>query len=183
MLVINVCRQGTVRGLFLRYLTIPPAAPVVPSPCAVNESADVSDGELEQYLHNLVQTAALESEKPGSRAPPFCQPACFTKEVNRLKCRVLSLPQDQVDIESRVLLLAALKPIRRPGWWKGKFASFQMPATWGEQADSCQKADSHQHPPPRQSGGKSFYRQREGATCRNCTTSSDRHPEVGHAAV
>ena len=27
-----------------------------------------------------------------------------------------------------LLPLAAQKPINRPGWWKGKFASFQVPA-------------------------------------------------------
>ena len=26
--------------------------------------------------------------------------------------------------------LAAQKPVNRPGWWKEKFALFQMPATW-----------------------------------------------------
>ena len=35
-------------------------------------------------------------------------------------------------------------------------------------------------PLPRQSGGKSFYRQREGATCRSSTVSSDSHLEIGH---
>ena len=29
-----------------------------------------------------------------------------------------------------VQLLAAQKPVNRPGWWKEKFALFQMPATW-----------------------------------------------------
>ena len=31
-----------------------------------------------------------------------------------------------------VRLLTAQKPVNRPGWWKGKFALFQMLATWGE---------------------------------------------------
>ena len=30
---------------------------------------------------------------------------------------------------SGVQLLTAQKPIERPGWWKGKFALFWMPAT------------------------------------------------------
>ena len=35
--------------------------------------------------------------------------------------------------ESGVWLLAAQKPIlKRQGWWKGEFALFQRPATWGE---------------------------------------------------
>lgn len=33
---------------------------------------------------------------------------------------------------SRVWLLPFQKPIQRPGWWKGKFASFWMPAITGE---------------------------------------------------
>ena len=32
-------------------------------------------------------------------------------------------------MESGVLLLTALKPLKRQGWWKGKFALFWMPAT------------------------------------------------------
>ena len=43
--------------------------------------------------------------------------------------------------------------------------------------DGCPKADS---PHPRQSVGKSFYRQREGPTCRNNAVSSDSHLEIGH---
>ena len=31
----------------------------------------------------------------------------------------------------KVQLLATQKSINRPGWWKGKFALFQMPATRG----------------------------------------------------
>ena len=42
--------------------------------------------------------------------------------------------------------------------------------------DICLKADS----PAPQSGHMSFYRQREGATCRNHTVSSDSHLEIGH---
>ena len=39
-------------------------------------------------------------------------------------------------------LLAAQKPINRPGWWKGKFALFQMLATGagGRMADISPKA-------------------------------------------
>ena len=39
-----------------------------------------------------------------------------------------------------VWLLAVQKPISRPGWWKGKFALFQMLAT--VVVDVCPKADS-----------------------------------------
>ena len=40
--------------------------------------------------------------------------------------------------KSGVQLLTALKPIKRQGCWKGKFALFQGPATTGK-ADSCPK--------------------------------------------
>ena len=73
-------------------------------------------------------------------------------------------------------LLAALKSIKRQGWWKGKFALFQRLAKErlvGE--PPFPKGDS----PYRQLGRKNFYRQREGATCRNSTVSSDSHLEIG----
>ena len=38
-------------------------------------------------------------------------------------------------------------------------------------------------PSPVQPVGKSFYRLREGVTCRNSTVSSDSHLEVGPAVV
>ena len=43
-------------------------------------------------------------------------------------------------------LPAAQKPTNRPGWWKGKFASFQMLAAWWgvETGDICPKASSPQ---------------------------------------
>ena len=40
--------------------------------------------------------------------------------------------------------LAAQKPINRPGWWKGKFASVQVLAAGkGKVPDFCPKSDSH----------------------------------------
>ena len=71
-------------------------------------------------------------------------------------------------------LLASQKPIKRPGWWEWKFALFWMPAT--------QQARVRQTPVQMLTCplGKSFYRQREGATGRNSTVSSDNHLEIGH---
>ena len=51
------------------------------------------------------------------------------------------------------------------GNWSGEWQS----------ADAYPKADS----PPLTVGGKGFHRQREGATCRNSTVSSDGHLEIG----
>ena len=67
--------------------------------------------------------------------------------------------------ESGVRLLIAQKPIKRQGWWKGKFALFWTPATRGR-ADSCPKADS----PHCQSGGKSFYRWLHAETAQSALT-------------
>ena len=79
--------------------------------------------------------------------------------------------------KSGVQLLATQKPIKRPGWWKGKFALFWMLATMGE--GRC-LSKGRLPPHPQQSVGKSFYRRREGATCRNSTVSSDRPLDIGH---
>ena len=62
-----------------------------------------------------------------------------------------------------VWLLTTQKPVNRLGWWKGKFALFQMPVTGGGWT-------SVWRPTPPTLGsqwGKSIYRQEEGATCRN----------------
>ena len=47
-------------------------------------------------------------------------------------------------IQSGVQLLTTQKPTKRPGWWKGKFALFWMPAMGcgEERADVCPKVDS-----------------------------------------
>ena len=86
-------------------------------------------------------------------------------------------------IKSGVRLLTTLKPIKRQGWWKGKFALFKRLAT--RAGGGGQGWTRVQRPPPPhwQSMGKSFYRWREGATRRNGTGSSDRHLETGHAVV
>ena len=70
-----------------------------------------------------------------------------------------------------VWLLAAEKPITRPGWWKGKFALFQMPATWGEGGSICPKANSP-YPTP---ADRQQIRDRvgEGITCRKRTVISN----------
>ena len=62
--------------------------------------------------------------------------------VPYLRGKVFTLIYDASVTESGVRLLAAQKPIKRPDWWKGKFALFQMPATGEGRADVCPKADS-----------------------------------------
>ena len=63
-----------------------------------------------------------------------------------------------------VWLLTTQKPIKRPGWWKGKFALFQMLATGGGgHADVCSKTHSLH---TSNQWGEGFYRQKEEALCR-----------------
>ena len=61
---------------------------------------------------------------------------------------------------------AAQKPINRPDRWKGKFALFQMPPTWGGGVDICPKADSPHLPPPHThmatSGARAFIARMRG---------------------
>ena len=71
-------------------------------------------------------------------------------------------------------LLAAPKPIIRPGWKKGKFVLFQMLATGGRTTDVCPKADALRWQPR----GKSLYKQKEEVPGRNSTISSDSHLQV-----
>ena len=40
------------------------------------------------------------------------------------------------------------KANKQPGWQKGNFALFQMPATGGRVANVCAKAKAHPPPPP-----------------------------------
>ena len=75
-------------------------------------------------------------------------------------------------------LLTPEKPKKRPDWWKGKFALFWMLAT--RECGTGVGSKGRLPAPPPQSMGKSFYRWREGATCRDSTVSSDSHLEIGH---
>ena len=45
--------------------------------------------------------------------------------------KAVSSPHRALVTESGVHLVVTQKPIKRPGWWKGKFVLLWMPATWG----------------------------------------------------
>ena len=77
--------------------------------------------------------------------------------------------------ECGVRLPATQKALNRLVWWKGKFASFQMPQLEGR-ADVCPKANT----PTGNQWGKNFYRQKEGDACRNRTVSCNSHLLIGH---
>ena len=57
-----------------------------------------------------------------------------------------------------VRLLGAQKPVNRPGWWKGKFAFLQVPATVrGGWWTSVRRPTPL--PDTRQAGGEGIYRE------------------------
>ena len=74
-----------------------------------------------------------------------------------------------------VRLLTAQKPIKRPDWWKGKFALFQMLAT---KAGGClskgwlPSPDKQEARAPMDRGG--------GGLCRNSTVVSNSRLYIGH---
>ena len=85
--------------------------------------------------------------------------------------------------ENGVWLLPSQKPAKRPGWWERKLALFWIPATragggYGG-GDVCLSRGQLPATYIKQVG-KSFYRPREVATCKNSTVSSDSHLEIGH---
>ena len=92
----------------------------------------------------------------------------------------LTNPPTSTVTEGGVRLLAAQKPLKRPGWWKGKFALFWMLATRRAGGEGRRLSKGQLPSTTGQSVGKSFYRWREGATCRNSTVSSDSHLGIGH---
>ena len=64
------------------------------------------------------------------------------------------------------------KPVNRLGWWKGKFALFQTPATEGEGGGHCPRASSR----PDKQGMRAFIDITGwGAPCRNSTVISNSH--------
>ena len=81
-------------------------------------------------------------------------------------------------------LLAAQKPINRPGWWKEKFALFQTPATdaGGGWQMFVQRSLPPQCPTHQQAEGWELLKTGvgEGATCRNSTVISNSHLQIGH---
>ena len=88
-------------------------------------------------------------------------PQCRREALGITLVQSLAIP---IVTKSGVRLLAAQKPIKRPGWWREEFALFWMRQPWGVggRVDTCPKTE-FPPAPPHQSGGKSFCRQREGA--------------------
>ena len=86
-------------------------------------------------------------------------------------------------VKSRVQLLAAQKPLKKGGWWKGMFALSWMLAsrvgTGGRGMTPVQRLTLCHW----QSVDKGFYRWREGTTCRNSAVSSDGHHEIHHCSL
>ena len=72
------------------------------------------------------------------------------------------------------------KANKEASWWKRMFALFWIQATEGGDGGwtPVQRLTL-----PTETGGKSFYRQKEVAPCRNGTVSSESHLEIVHAVV
>ena len=73
------------------------------------------------------------------------------------------------------------KTHKQAGWWKGKFALFHMLAT-GEEGGAGKYLCKGQLSLWQPMGQELFFflRQKEGATCKNRTVSSDSHLQIGH---
>ena len=85
--------------------------------------------------------------------------------------------------ENGIRLLATQKPTKRPGWWERKLALFWIPATGaggGYRGGGVCLSRGQLPAAYIQPVGRSFYRLREVAICRNSTVSSNSHREIGH---
>ena len=72
------------------------------------------------------------------------------------------------------------KPISRPCWWKGKFALFQMMATGGPGVGGGRLSKSWLLPDWQPLGQELLLTKwGGGGTCRNSTTNSDTHLQIG----
>ena len=78
-------------------------------------------------------------------------------------------------MESGVQLITAQKPIKRQVGGKETLVDFGCQQQVGR-ADACPKADSL----PLTVRGRSLYRLKQRATCRNSTVSSDSHLKICH---
>ena len=82
-------------------------------------------------------------------------------------------------------LLTAQKPINRPGWGKGKFGLFQVPATVGGGWQASVQRLTSPHPPAQTSRGlgvgESINRVRGGGLHAETAQSSlNSHLQIGH---
>ena len=79
-------------------------------------------------------------------------------------------------------LLAAQKPINRPGWWKGKFTLFQMLAAREGWQTSVQRPTSPQPPahPHNKQWGRAFIDRVGEFTCTSSTVISNSHLQISH---
>ena len=81
-------------------------------------------------------------------------------------------------------MLAALKLIKRQGYWKGEFALFWRQAKEGNRrADSCSKTEFLPLTTRSHNILIGSFGQREEATSRNGTVNSDGHLETGHVVL
>ena len=77
-------------------------------------------------------------------------------------------------------MIATQKPIKQASLVDRKVCFISDAGNWVGRVDICPKANSPATPLPQQAESEHFYRQREGATCRNSAVSSDSQPHMGH---
>ena len=80
--------------------------------------------------------------------------------------------------ESGVQLHTAQKSIKRPGWWKGKFALLSMPGT-GDRGEGRRLSKGWLHPPTNNQGARAFIDRGRGLNAETIV-SSDSILEIGH---
>ena len=88
---------------------------------------------------------------------------------------VYSFAPNYTVMESGVQLITAQKPMKKQVGGRKTLVYFRCRQPVGRE-DTCPKADSL----PLTVGGRSFYRQKQRATCRNSTVSSDSHLKICH---
>ena len=115
----------------------------------------------------------------GSSQPPQC--VVMGEPQGAIYCESAAAPRwgPKTVIKCRGLAACCSKDSKEARLVERKVFCISEPANWQGGQTSIQRLTPH----PRQSVGKSFYRCKEGATCRNNTVSSDSHLEVGHVVV
>ena len=87
----------------------------------------------------MIQNSTCHEIKAGSNLWSIFQTKICWVSLKQLTWR--SVVRDLMCYPKSVWPITTQKPIKRQGWWRGKFALFQRPAN-GRRADSCPKVNS-----------------------------------------
>ena len=120
-------------------------------------------------------STCLEVRRP---LGPYSVPQCFHHLLNAPLIMLSSgdcLRQVET-VSQRWGLAAHHSRVKRPAWWKN-FAILWRREAGGEGEDACPKVDS---PHALTVSEQHLLKAREGAPCRNSTSNSEGHLEIGH---